>query len=88
MSGVAIGCEREGRPQVKPAGGEPAGLKLAWRGTGGRVLPSHALQSGDEVIGSVALCRLDQLGQLFASIKHAGLHCGAWNAEDVCGVVH
>ena len=31
MSGVAIGCEREGRPQVKPAGGEPAGLKLAWR---------------------------------------------------------
>ena len=25
-----------------PAGGEPAGLKLAWRGTGGCVLPSHA----------------------------------------------
>ena len=39
VSGVAIGCEREGRPQVKPAGGEPAGLKLAWRGTRGRVLP-------------------------------------------------
>ena len=39
-------------PKLSPAGGEPAGLNLAWRGTGGRVLPSHALQAGDEVIGS------------------------------------
>jgi hypothetical protein len=31
---------------------------------------------------------VDQLSQLLAGIKHAGLHGGAGNAEDVCGVLH
>src|SRR5438045_8720301 len=31
---------------------------------------------------------VDQLSQLLAGIKHAGLHGGGGNAEDVCGVLH
>ena len=66
----------------------PPKYKLAWRGTGGRVPTKSCLQSGDEVIGSAALCRLDQLGQLFAGIKHAGLHSSGRNAENLCRVVN
>ncbi len=31
---------------------------------------------------------VDQLSQLLAGIKHAGLHGDGGNAEDVCGVLH
>src|SRR5438045_9131867 len=31
---------------------------------------------------------VDQLSQLLAGIKHAGLHGGGGNAEDVSGVLH
>ena len=39
-------------PKVKPRRRGAGGARFTWWGTGGRVLPSHALQSGDEAIGS------------------------------------
>ena len=56
-AGASVGGNPENSATLQnkaPPEGKTTGLKFTWPGGGygGRVLPSHALQSGDEAIGS------------------------------------